>query len=147
MIDFAFTEDCFIKNPYLNPFSGRELLLTLYKHMLTIAPDFHLLFSKPELYHRAITVAVYVTGTTGKRTGLTPQEQKLDYLYNFFKCVPESRMDSKMLTMKVQYDRLLAENKLFRFEQKSTVFYILNEEKTHIEKRIVHNHFFNLITL
>ena len=148
VIDFAFTEDCLIKTPYLKPFYGRDLYLQQFKAMLSVMPDWFLLFSKPQVYHRCITVAFYSTGTGGRRTGLESGNPKdSDYLYNFLKCIPEENMDEKMIGLKQKYERIIAENRMFRFFQVSTLFLVLNEEKTHIEKRIAHSHSLDVIEL
>ena len=130
--------------------NGKVIALSLqqFKAMLSVMPDWFILFSKPQGYHRCITVAFYSTGTGGRRTGLESGNPKdSDYLYNFLKCIPEENMDEKMIGLKQKYERIIAENRMFRFFQVSTLFLVLNEEKTHIEKRIAHSHSLDVIEL
>ena len=147
LLDFAFTENCLYKTPYLEPIYGRDLILKTFKTVVNVFPDWFILFSKPQAYHRCITVAMHLTGTGGRRTGIELQPNESDYLYNFLKCIPEENMDEKMLILKQKYEKIMSENKLFRVVQVSTLFLVLNEEKTHIEKRIVHNHSFDLFEI
>ena len=60
----------------------------------------------------------------------------MDYLWNPFKTIHVEKMDEKMKSMKAKYDKCIIEGKLIRFVSKVMMFFMLNKEMTHIEKRV-----------
>ena len=129
----VFTVDCVIKSQFLNEYRGRDKWYDKYVAVLKTIPDFYLANTSPILYGRCIVIKQYCYGTTGVQTGLN-NSSKTDYLWNPFKALPVEKMDAKMLALKAKYDKFLSEGKLCKFSRVMIIFYMLNEEMTHIEQ-------------
>ena len=135
VINDAVSEDCILKSASLNAYSGRNKWYDQLETVLNCVPDFYVANTQPMLFRRCIVFKQYSYGTTGVLTGINNNPKK-DFLWNIFKATPIEKMDDKMRTLKIKYDKCISEGKLIRFVRKVILFYMLNKEMTHFEQRV-----------
>jgi hypothetical protein len=137
VIDEAVTEDCLHKAAMIaDTYRGRDKWYLQFVAILNSVPDYYLANASPMLFRRCICLKQYAYGTTGVMTGINSNPET-DYLWNPFKSVPVYKMDKKMKALKEKYDLWISEGKLIRFVSRCIIFFMLNEEMTHIEQCVL----------
>jgi hypothetical protein len=134
LLNDTVTNDCIYKNAFSSALIGRTIFYESHAGMLRIIPDLCMICSKASLTDNIITYDQVVTGTSGKMVGLGSND-KSEVLVNPFK-IPEEHMDNNLRTQFLKYEMYMRQNKLFSFQHKVTISLFLNENMTHIEKRI-----------
>ena len=117
---------------------GRDKIYARQVAILNSIPDFYVAYTAPMLFRRYVCFKNYAYGTSGAMTGLN-NSPKTDYLWNPFKAYPEEKLTEKMQALKVKYNKWMSEGKLIRGVHKTIFFFVMNEEMTHFEQRIVHS--------
>ena len=139
LLEETVTADCIYKNSFASALVGREVFLETHTVMLRMIPDLCMICCQPFMKDNVITYEQAVTGTSGKMTGLGSKHmEKSETLMNPFK-IPEEYMGENLKAQFAKYEKYMKENKLFTFRHKVTVSLFLNEESSHIEKRIADN--------
>jgi hypothetical protein len=137
ILDETVTEDCLHKFTFMDPCRGRDKWYLQIAAVLNSVPDYYIANTSPMLFRRCICMKQYNYGTMGVLTGIN-NSPTTDYLWNPFKAVPFEKMDERMKANKILYDKCMSEGKLVRFVQRSILFFMLNEEMTHIEQRVAY---------
>ena len=137
IVDEAVTEDCIIKTAYLDVVQGRSKWYDQVVNILNTTPDYYIANTSPMFFGRCIVVNQFSYGTFGILTGIN-NNPETHYLFNPFTAIPIERMDDTIKELKYKYDKWTSEGKLIRFVRRVIIFYILNEELTHIEQRVSH---------
>ena len=139
LLEETVTAGCIYKNSFASALVGREVFLETHTVMLRMIPDLCMICCQPFMKDNVITYEQAVTGTSGKMTGLGSKHmEKSETLMNPFK-IPEEYMGENLKAQFAKYEKYMKENKLFTFRHKVTVSLFLNEESSHIEKRIADN--------